>query len=793
MRAYYMQGGGMGDSGLTVVSKGGSSDGKSGDSKSIVSKGGSSDDQSGDAKSSESGPSVSRGETSRGPKLRNWTRRVFKASKNDMVPKNSESADYWIDIASCLEPPVGKLAHNASFEKIMTGGVNITAAGNSTVFLHQLFNLTGNKLQQLLHVFDRDNDAKVTLEELDKGIKFQFNNWRIGNLEKFTTKMHGLRMCHNNEVSYAEFEEIQKCLKLALLCDKKKTELMVQSKSIATGADKEMVLVVIDYNSYDLQCMVASSEEDELIGIGANNVRSPSTLADFKSPVDLKLTADGKDSGGGDGGPWEGGGPLAECGYKSMKISAPKLSRARTEWWQRTLDRGQPSKPSDQMEGGASESDDEPRERQGGLPARNTSTRQRLENQTWSFRMEYMPISGFLFGSRDSNTRVRWVNMPQFNSLAMVMLATKYGLHPLAVEDVFEASNHQPKFDQYEDAKPDSDGKQIKYQNYFAVIPFVRLTRESDRVYKEWEKKVDEQPEEADFPQLLSWELSTVCVFLAGAPHFDTLVSVETDWVPFGSRSGAARRSTGSDKPVDDDGPGVAAPHPLCFGERSLQCFVAPEGSQSRYHDAFRQISVQFSKLRQGNSLHLFFAILKWCMGYYTSLCLKFRYRVEWIQDMMSHERALAKDEIAVIFKDKRDLQRIMILLKPTKAFIRKVKLEFRDQDSDDLVYLEDVEDVVDQAMDDAKEYISLLDGIVQENRSYRDNKMNDILFFLTRVTTIVVPAQFLTGLYGMNFVRPDGTPNMPELEWDYGYVYFWCLVVFLTIVSTIYMSRLQI
>ena len=106
---------------------------------------------------------------------------------------------------------------------------------------------------------------------------------------------------------------------------------------------------------------------------------------------------------------------------------------------------------------------------------------------------------------------------------------------------------------------------------------------------------------------------------------------------------------------------------------------------------------------------------------------------------------------------------------------------------------LEDVEDVVDQAMDDAKEYISLLDGIVQENRSYRDNKMNDILFFLTRVTTIVVPAQFLTGLYGMNFVRPDGTPNMPELEWDYGYVYFWCLVVFLTIVSTIYMSRLQI
>jgi magnesium transporter len=27
-----------------------------------------------------------------------------------------------------------------------------------------------------------------------------------------------------------------------------------------------------------------------------------------------------------------------------------------------------------------------------------------------------------------------------------------------------------------------------------------------------------------------------------------------------------------------------------------------------------------------------------------------------------------------------------------------------------------------------------------------------------------------------MNFVYPDGRPSMPELTWDYGYLYFWLL-----------------
>jgi len=38
----------------------------------------------------------------------------------------------------------------------------------------------------------------------------------------------------------------------------------------------------------------------------------------------------------------------------------------------------------------------------------------------------------------------------------------------------------------------------------------------------------------------------------------------------------------------------------------------------------------------------------------------------------------------------------------------------------------------------------------------------------LTIISTIFIPLTFITGVYGMNF------SFMPELEYDYGYFFFW-------------------
>ena len=43
-----------------------------------------------------------------------------------------------------------------------------------------------------------------------------------------------------------------------------------------------------------------------------------------------------------------------------------------------------------------------------------------------------------------------------------------------------------------------------------------------------------------------------------------------------------------------------------------------------------------------------------------------------------------------------------------------------------------------------------------------QEARMNRVLYMLTVVTTMFVPVQFLTGLWGMNF------DNMPELHYEW-------------------------
>jgi magnesium transporter len=51
--------------------------------------------------------------------------------------------------------------------------------------------------------------------------------------------------------------------------------------------------------------------------------------------------------------------------------------------------------------------------------------------------------------------------------------------------------------------------------------------------------------------------------------------------------------------------------------------------------------------------------------------------------------------------------------------------------------------------------------------------RMNEIMKVLTIIATIFIPLSFIASVYGMNFRADESRPlNMPELEWEYGYLF---------------------
>ena len=72
--------------------------------------------------------------------------------------------------------------------------------------------------------------------------------------------------------------------------------------------------------------------------------------------------------------------------------------------------------------------------------------------------------------------------------------------------------------------------------------------------------------------------------------------------------------------------------------------------------------------------------------------------------------------------------------------------------------------------------------------RTMQEEQSNRVLQLLTVVTTSMLPAQFMTGLYGMNFATEGDDPQslMPEHHWHWrwfgvgfsGYTVWWVIVV---------------
>lgn len=78
--------------------------------------------------------------------------------------------------------------------------------------------------------------------------------------------------------------------------------------------------------------------------------------------------------------------------------------------------------------------------------------------------------------------------------------------------------------------------------------------------------------------------------------------------------------------------------------------------------------------------------------------------------------------------------------------------------------FYDDIDDHIVQILDYVDTHRELSAELKENYMSNMSYRMNQIMKFLTIITTIFIPLTFLAGIYGMNF------HYMPELTWKYGY-----------------------
>ncbi len=99
-------------------------------------------------------------------------------------------------------------------------------------------------------------------------------------------------------------------------------------------------------------------------------------------------------------------------------------------------------------------------------------------------------------------------------------------------------------------------------------------------------------------------------------------------------------------------------------------------------------------------------------------------------------------------------------------------------------IYFRDTNDHLQQASMITESNRETIASILDLYLANNDLRMNHIMKQLTVVASIFIPLTFLVGVWGMNFTF------MPELEWKYGYLFAWIIMIVAGVGCYIYFKR---
>ena len=208
---------------------------------------------------------------------------------------------------------------------------------------------------------------------------------------------------------------------------------------------------------------------------------------------------------------------------------------------------------------------------------------------------------------------------------------------------------------------------------------------------------------------------------------------------------------------------------------------------QEKIGDVFEQIRDRIrdakGRIRKMGPDYLMYTLLDAVVDSYFSILEKLGEKIEFL------EEELIGDPTEKILKQIHNLKREMVSLRKSVWPLRELISGMERSESPFIkettdVYLRDVYDHTIQVIDTVESFRDMVSGMLDIYLSSISNRMNAVMKVLTIIATIFIPLTFVAGIYGMNF------KYMPELEWKWGYLAVWIVVVIIGICMLIYFRR---
>ncbi|KAG1698160.1 hypothetical protein DVH05_015150 [Phytophthora capsici] len=331
-------------------------------------------------------------------------------------------------------------------------------------------------------------------------------------------------------------------------------------------------------------------------------------------------------------------------------------------------------------------------------------------------------VKSFIYSTKPNWANVRWINVKGINTLLMRRLSVRYRLHPLAIEDTLSADFKRPKYVKYDEHS--FLLLQILHPCHKSVVKtYQNMSRASQFVLPE-----DDSP-------------------------FDSMSQLELE------------------KRLQDLDLGRVMTPPEQLSLYVMEgVLISVQASGETLWPALKQrLHISYSKVRQHSTAFLVYTILDVCVHALSPISQTFGAKLIMLERLMALQpRYFDMARIAACSKQIKALQ---THCKPLREVIAKV-IASNDYEGETLQYFTDVQEDLASVEEECEHNLDRCRSLVDDFNNARASQQNDVSYILALIAAIFLPAQFLTGVYGMNF------PYIPETTYHYAYFIWWVVML---------------